>query len=100
MEERRLQLRGERLVWTENQRRPIDRLDDFRDRECLSGAGDAEEDLVALVGPDRLDELADRLGLIALRLEGRNETELGHAVVILSSCTQAGREATTPAPEP
>ena len=44
-----VELRGERLVGRQDQRRALRRLDDFGHREGLARAGDAEQHLVALV---------------------------------------------------
>src|SRR5437763_3098780 len=71
-----IELRGERFVVTENERRAIDRFNYFCDRERLSRSGDAEENLMPGSGPNAFDELADGLGLIALRLERRDEFEV------------------------
>ena len=71
-----IELRGERFVVTENERRAIDRFNYFCDRERLSRSGDAEENLMPRSGPNAFDELADGLGLIALRLERRDEFEV------------------------
>ena len=65
-----VELRRQGLVVAEDERRPVDVLDDLGDGEGLAGAGDAEEDLVARAGLDAFRELADGLGLIALRREG------------------------------
>ena len=61
-----VELGGQRLVGGQDQRGPLRRLDDFGHRKGLARAGDAEQHLVALVRVDALDELANRLGLVAL----------------------------------
>ena len=61
-----VELRRERLVGREDQRRALGRLDHLRHGEGLARAGDAEQHLVALVGVDALDQLLDRLRLVAL----------------------------------
>ena len=66
-----VELRRQRLVGREDQRRPLRRLDHLGHGEGLARAGDAEQHLVALVRADALDEFADRLGLVALGLEFR-----------------------------
>ena len=75
-----IELRGERLVRRQDQRRPLRRLDDLGHREGLAGAGDAEQHLVALVLADPLDELADRLRLVALGVVFRNHLEPSSAL--------------------
>ena len=64
-----VELRGERLVGREDQRRALGRLDHLGHGEGLARAGDAEQHLVALVGAHALDQFLDRLRLVALRLE-------------------------------
>ena len=64
-----IELRGQRLVGREDQRRALGRLDHLRHGEGLARAGDAEQHLVALVGAHALDQFLDRLRLVALRLE-------------------------------
>ena len=64
-----VELRGQRLVGREDQSRPLGRLDHLGHGEGLARAGDAEQHLVALLGANALDQLLDRLRLIALRLE-------------------------------
>src|SRR5262249_30877693 len=64
-----VELRGERLVRRDDERRPVDACDDVRHRERLARAGDAEQDLMASAFLDPADELLDRLRLVALRLE-------------------------------
>ena len=54
-----VELRGERLVRREDQRRALRPLDHLRHGEGLAGAGDAEQHLVALLLADAFDELAD-----------------------------------------
>ena len=70
-----IELRRESLVGRQDQRRALRRLDDLRHGEGLAGAGDAEQHLIALVRRDALDELPDRLGLVALGLEFRHHLE-------------------------
>src|SRR5581483_10118626 len=73
-----IELRGERFVVAEDERRPVDLLDHLRHGEGLPRSGDAEEHLMPAAGADGFDELLDRPRLIALRLERRHETEVGH----------------------
>ena len=63
-----VELRGQRLVGRQHQRRPLLRGDDVGHGEGLARAGDAQQHLVALAVRHALDELADRLGLVAGRL--------------------------------
>ena len=64
-----IELRGQRLVGREDQSRALGRLDHLGHGEGLARAGDAEQHLVALAGANALDQLLDRLRLVALRLE-------------------------------
>ena len=72
------QLRGQRLVRLQDQRRALHVLDQPRDRRGLAAAGDALERLVAQSVLDALGQLRDRLGLIAGRLERRLDQEPIH----------------------
>ena len=72
-----VELRGERLVVRDDERRPVEFADDVGDGEGLARAGHAEERLVAVAGLDRLEEFGDRLALVAARLVVRFELE-GH----------------------
>ena len=63
------QLRGERLVVRNDQRRAVEPRDDVRHRERLAAAGHAQEHLRAQPVLDTLDELLYRLRLIAAGLE-------------------------------
>ncbi|MBV6417344.1 MAG: hypothetical protein CMLOHMNK_02006 [Steroidobacteraceae bacterium] len=60
-----IELRGERLVVRDHERRPLHLRDDIRDRECLARAGDAEQRLVREAVAEPFDELRDGLRLIA-----------------------------------
>ena len=70
-----IELRRQRLVRREDQRRPLGLLDDLGHREGLARAGDAEQHLVALLAADAVHQLGDRGRLVALRLEGRDQPE-------------------------
>ncbi len=65
------ELRRERLVVGDHERRPLDLLDDPGHRRGLAGAGRAEQGLVALAGLERARELGDRGRLVAGRHVGR-----------------------------
>ena len=65
------QLRGERLVRGEDQRRPLRLLDRPGDRGRLARAGDAEQRLEALAAVDAGRQLGDRRGLVAGRARSR-----------------------------
>ena len=71
-----VELRRERLVGRDHERRLVHRGDDVRHGEGLAGAGDAEQHLVA-ARPSRTPavERRDRLRLIALRREVGLEPE-------------------------
>ena len=62
------ELRGERLVVRDDQRRPLDLLDDPGHRRRLPGARRAEQGLVALARREGARELLDRVRLVAGRL--------------------------------
>ncbi len=64
-----VKLRRERLVVGEDQRRALSLLDDLGDGEGLAGAGRAEQNLVVITLVQPLDQLGNRGGLIARRLE-------------------------------
>src|SRR5205085_9540072 len=78
-----VELGGQRLVGGENQRRTLGALDHFRHREGLARAGDAEQDLIAVVARDALDQLVDRLRLVALRREVGLDEEAAAALALL-----------------
>jgi hypothetical protein len=67
-----IELRGQRLVRRQDQRRALGRLDDLGHGEGLARAGDAEQHLVALGITDALDEF--RNGRAAGRHCGRAGT--------------------------
>ena len=62
------ELRGQRLVVRDDQRRALELLDDPGHGRGLAGARGAEEGLVLGARPQALGELLDRLRLIACRL--------------------------------
>src|SRR5262249_43458484 len=62
-------LRRERLVVRDDQGRSLNLLDHARRGEGLAAAGDAEQDLVLVAALQPRDQLLDRLGLVAARLE-------------------------------
>ena len=79
------ELRGERLVVRDHQRRPLDLLDDGRHREGLAGAGGAEQCLEAVAGLQAFDEFVAGLGLVGRRFVFACEDEFvvgcdGHGV--------------------
>ena len=84
-----VELRRQRLVVRQHQRRALHVLDDVGDREGLARAGDAEQRLVRQARLEAVDELRDRLRLIARRLVVALQLEaecrcgrVGHAVRI------------------
>ena len=92
------ELRGQRLVVRDHQRRPLHLLDDPRHRGGLPGTGRAEERLVLLARPQPVRERFDRLRLVAggdVRgggLEGRHEgnrVSRRHTQKTLQSCATA-----------
>src|SRR4029079_17009195 len=70
-----VQLRGERLVRREHQRRTLHRRDDVRNREGFSRTGHAEQRLMREAGLETVDQSLDRLRLVARGPERRYELE-------------------------
>ena len=70
-----VELRGERLVGCEHQRRPAGAGDDVGHRVGLAGARDAEQRLEREAVLEALDQLGDRLRLVAGGREGLVELE-------------------------
>ncbi len=60
-----VELRGERLVRREHQRRAAEPRDDVRHGVGLAGPGHPEQRLEREAVADAFDELVDRLGLVA-----------------------------------
>ena len=71
-----VELGGERFVVREDQRRPLQLLDDVRHRERLARAGDAHQHLLGSTAAQAIDQFTNRLRLIAGRLERGVELEL------------------------
>ena len=71
-----VELRRQRLVGREDQRRALRALDHLRHGEGLAGAGDAEQHLHAVVALHAFDQLVDRQRLVALGLEVGLDHEL------------------------
>ncbi len=69
------ELRGERLVVGQHERRALRLLDDVGHRERLARTRGAEERLVLLAGVHALYQLFDSLWLVAGRFEFRDELE-------------------------
>ena len=78
-----VELGGEGLVGGKHQGRTLRRLDHLGHRVGLARAGDAEQHLVALLRVDRLDQLGDRLRLVALRLKLGDDLERDAALGLL-----------------
>ena len=74
-----VQLRGQRLVMGQHQRRPLQLLDDMGHHEGLAGAGGAEQRLMLLAAAQPVDELRDRLRLVAGRLEVGDDLKVWHS---------------------
>ena len=87
-----IELGGERLVGRENQRRALRPLDHLRHGVGFARAGDAEEHLGALAFLHALHQDLDRLRLVALRLEGRDEVEQLAALEFLRALGPVGNE--------
>ena len=75
--ELRGQLRGQRAVGREHQRRPLVLGDDVRHREGLAGAGGPEHGLHRQTAIEALAELLDRPRLVARRPEIADQLEPG-----------------------
>ncbi len=71
----RVELRREGLVGSEDQRRTAEARDDVRHGERLTRAGNTEESLVRESVANAIDELLDRLGLIARGRKSLGEPE-------------------------
>ena len=80
-----IELRGQRLVRRQDQRRALCRLDDVRHRERFAGTRDAEQHLVLLVLSHAFDEFCDRLRLVALRRILRDDLEFDAAFALLGT---------------
>jgi len=76
-----VELGGEGLVVSQNQRRAIRLLDDLGHGEGFAGAGNAEQHLMFFAVQEPLDELVDGAGLIAARLIMGDELKV-HAGII------------------
>ena len=75
MLELRVELRGERLVVGNDQRRALQAFDDVRHRESFSRSRDAEQRLVAVACLNAARDHVDRLRLVARRLVFRRKFE-------------------------
>ncbi len=73
------QLGGERLVGSQDQRRPLRFLNRPGDGRALARPGDAEQRLKTITAVDTLRELGDGLRLIACGLIVGDDLEVGHA---------------------
>ena len=71
-----VELRGQRLVVRDNQRRLLELLDDIRHRVGLSGACHAEQGLHLVAFPEAFHQFPDRLRLISGRLIGCVKPEI------------------------
>ncbi len=74
-----VELRRQRLVRRQDQRRALRLLDHLGHGESLAGAGDAEQHLGAVVAPHAFDQILDRRRLIALGVEVGFDDELAAA---------------------
>ena len=70
-----VELRGQNLVGCEDQRRLLHLRNDVRHGESLARAGHPEQHLLARAAPYALDQLGDRLRLVARRPEVRAQIE-------------------------
>ena len=60
-----VKLRRQRLIMRQDKRRLIQLLDDIRHRKCLARTGDAKERLTLVALLKALNQLCDRLRLVA-----------------------------------
>jgi hypothetical protein len=60
----------------QDERGAIGLLDDFGHGECLAGAGDAEQDLMAFSSGEAFHEFSNGAGLITARLVGGDELKV------------------------
>ena len=84
-----VELRGQRLVVRENQRGPVERRDDVGHGERLARAGDAEQRGMLLTRAQPLQQLLDRLRLIAEGGIGALELK-GHPLLYADSAGRKG----------
>ncbi len=84
-----IELRRQRLVGSEDERRALGALDDMRHGEGLARAGDPEQHLIALAAVDAGGELDDRLRLVARGLELGMDDE---ALAALGRCARGGEQ--------
>jgi len=70
-----VQLADQRLVVRHDQRRSFKLAENVRHGQRFTGAGCAEQRLMLVSGADPRNQLSDRFGLIARRLEGRFNTK-------------------------
>src|SRR5680860_441671 len=80
------QLCGKGLVWCHHQRRLLHRLDDLRRGVGLAGAGDAQQDHVALTAPHRVRDALDGARLVTRRLVVADDLELRHGPMLGRGC--------------
>ena len=76
--ELRAELRGQRLVVRDDERRALRALDDVRHRERLAGARDAQQHLVAVALLDAVHQRVNRRRLVARGLVIGLQFKLGH----------------------
>jgi len=72
-----VELRGERLVVRQHQRRPVGLRDHRRHGEGLARSRDAQQHLVLVAALEAAHELVDRARLVALGLEVAHQLETG-----------------------
>ena len=80
-----IELGGQRLVGGQHQRWALGALDHLGHGEGLAGAGDAEQHLVALVLAHARHQLGNGGGLVALRLQVRDDAEGDAALALLGA---------------
>jgi hypothetical protein len=98
--ELRVQLRGQRLVRREDERRPLDGLDDARHRERLARARHAEQDLVVIFFFKPLDKCRNRRRLVTLRHEPGLELQSRQVSHPVKSIAKKGNPAPCRTPPP
>ena len=75
-----VQLRGERLVMRDNQRRSLQLFNDIGHREGFAGTGYAEQRLKLVALTEALHQFCNRLRLVAGRCVRRMQMKLAHVL--------------------
>ena len=76
-----IELRGQRLVVRQDQRRPVRLLDHLGHGEGLARAGHAQQHLVLLAGAEPFHQLLNGAGLIAARLVAGHQLKVHWKII-------------------